>query len=318
MLTIYIPTHNRFKYLQLLLSSLFLELDENPLISTNIIIKIFNNRSTDNTEKYLNSIARPNVSVYNRENNIGGNANIADSINNCETEYLWILGDDDIPHRGLLAQIVHYLSNQKPNLLYLPASWCLDVFETPIPSVSNNLYIQNKNPEEFLKIVGAKLTFISSFVFSYNHYEIFKNINDITVASETSFRHLAFYSPAILSGELLFVVNRVVISASGNSNFTYSLPQSFGIELPNIVRKIFVTKREHCDLIIKNILIAYLPSFLYSIRFRTSKSLDNEIPWKNLQSTLGGYKSFWFFVYPLKYVPKLLALPIVMISRIFR
>ena len=56
MLTIYIPTYNRFKHLQLLLNSLFEDLDENPSVAAKVVVKVFNNNSSDETEKYLKSL----------------------------------------------------------------------------------------------------------------------------------------------------------------------------------------------------------------------------------------------------------------------
>ncbi len=318
MLTIYIPTYNRLRHLQLLLTSLFVELDEHPSISSNVIIKIFNNNSSDDTEKYLKSLTRNNVFVVNRKNNIGGDANISDGIKQCDTEYLWILGDDDIPYNGLLTKIIQFLTLQKPDLLYLPAVWCSDVFKDSIPSVASDFFIKKRNPEQFIKIAGIKLTFISSFIFSFRHYSLFKNNEDVRLTANSNFAQLAFFSPAIISGRGLYVINHAVIRATGNTNFQYSLINSFGIDLPNIVKKIFAINTTLSDLIIKNLVIAFLPSFLYSIRFGSSKSFDKYIPWESLKSALRSYKAFWIFVYPLKFLPKFLALPLVVLGRLFR
>ena len=318
MLTIYIPTYNRLKHLQLLLTSLFVELDERPAIANNVVIKIFNNNSTDETEKYLNTLARANVFVCNRINNIGGDANIADSINHCETEYLWILGDDDIPYKGLLTKIIHYLSLHKPDLLFLPAVWSSDIFEDPMPSIAYDLVAEKQNKIQFIKTVGIKLTFISSFIFSFRHYSSFKNDQDTQLTINTSFGQLAFFRPAILSGGGLYVINRAVIRATGNSNFKYSVIHAFGIDLPNITEKIFVSEKVLADLIIQNLLIAFLPSFIYSIRFKSFKSIEKGIPWESLKSVLSHYNAFWIFVYPLKFLPKFLAFSLVVLGRFFR
>jgi len=301
-----------------LLSSLFFELDSNPSIVKYVDIKISNNCSTDGTEKYLKSINRSNVYINNRVVNIGGNANIADGINNCQSNYLWILGDDDIPYNGLLTRIVQNLSTIKPDLLYLPAVWSLNVFEESITSVSNRVEFKKKDARQFLKIVGAKITFISSFIFSFDHFYSFKNETDIEIARETDFHHLAFYSPAILSGKSLYVVNKIVIRATGNTKFQYSLLQSFGIDLPNILRKIFKENNYYSEIIIKNIIIGFMPSFIFSILYGSKKSLDKEIPWIKLHNLLGSYMSFWIFIYPLRIIPKIVAIPLVMISRLFR
>jgi glycosyltransferase involved in cell wall biosynthesis len=318
MLTIYIPTYNRFKHLQLLLNSLFEDLDENPSVAAKVVVKVFNNNSSDETEKYLKSLKKNNLLVCNRIDNIGARVNVADGINQCDTEFLWILGDDDIPYKGLLTKIVHSLENLKPDLLYLPAVWNLDIFEKPVPSVAKDLLIQNKNPVKFLNSVGVKLTFISSFIFSVKQYSKFKNDEDVRLSFNTDFPHLAYFSPAIISGKSLFMFSDVVIRATGNSNFQYSLLHSFGVELPNVVRKIFLCNTIYAEIVIKNLIVAFLPSFLYSIRYGSSKSFDKDIPWNGLRSVLGDYLIFWIFVYPLKFFPKFLALPLVVLGRFLR
>ena len=88
--------------------------------------------------------------------------------------------------------------------------------------------------------------------------------------------------------------------------------------MPNVVRTIFGINNKFVDRIIVNLLVAFLPSFVYSVKFVSHKSLDREIPWLDLQQSLGEYRTFWIFVYPLKFLPKLFALPLMALGRLFR
>jgi glycosyltransferase involved in cell wall biosynthesis len=55
-----------------------------------------------------------NISIIRNSYNIGCNANILRCIENAESEYLWILGDDDIPNKNALNKIYEKISSRDP------------------------------------------------------------------------------------------------------------------------------------------------------------------------------------------------------------
>lgn len=94
-LTIAIPTYNRSSYLARLLGLL------TATNLNNIKILIVDNSSTDDTEQvaasYCNKAQKQAVSYCRNPVNIGGDANVLRCFELADTEWLWIVGDDDLP-----------------------------------------------------------------------------------------------------------------------------------------------------------------------------------------------------------------------------
>jgi abequosyltransferase len=94
-ITIAIPTYNRSFYLSRLLSRL------SEVNLRNAQILIVDNCSTDDTEevvqKYASGIFKNIVKYCKNSVNIGAEANILRCFELADTEWLWIIGDDDIP-----------------------------------------------------------------------------------------------------------------------------------------------------------------------------------------------------------------------------
>lgn len=111
-LTIAIPTFNRSELLDKKLKQLF-ALDEN------ICILVSDNSSTDQTrhigEKYS---SYKNFKFHSNESNLGFDANVLNCLDLSETEYIWILSDDDDFFDFSISTILQYISN-KPDLICL-------------------------------------------------------------------------------------------------------------------------------------------------------------------------------------------------------
>ena len=141
-LTIAIPTYNRpdkiQKQVRLLLPQLTPEVkltirDNNSLRP---VVSLFNT-----TEKQLFTIIRNNV-------NIGGDANIARCMDSCDTEWLWILGDDDFVSENAV-EIVLTQIKENPNAIWLN-------FEC---SINCNI----NNSQSFYESVSSHIEFGNSF-----------------------------------------------------------------------------------------------------------------------------------------------------------
>lgn len=121
-LTIAIPTYNRAPYLGVLLDRLMV--DHADELGRSFLVLVRDNASTDGTRELLGKYAGRNGFTYvmNPEN-IGPDLNVAACFEACRTEYLWILGDDDLPMEGCVLQVVDVIKRIKPSMLYLPARW---------------------------------------------------------------------------------------------------------------------------------------------------------------------------------------------------
>jgi glycosyltransferase involved in cell wall biosynthesis len=318
MLTIYIPTYNRVKHLQLLLSSIFFEIDQNPELREFFIIKVFNNASSDTTAEYLVTINRSNFIFVNRPLNVGPRINVGDAINQCCTKFLWVLGDDDIPFYGFLTLLKKFICNNNPNLVYIPAVWTADVFRENICKISDSSVFMKLSSSQFIVKTGAKITFISSYIINFEFFQIEKLNSDINFAINTDFPHLSFLAPALLRDDSIFAFGETAICATGNTKFQYSLIDAFGVDLPNLIERLFAGRQDIVRRLLVSLLKGYLPSFIYSVKFNNSGDTSVAIPWRRMFPSLSKYWQFWIFIYPLKLLPKYLALPLVVLGRLFR
>lgn len=300
------------------ISHLIEEVDSNPVLNNLVKIKVFNNCSTDETKLFIDSICRPYFFVYHREENVGARVNVYDGINHCDTKFLWILGDDDLPTPGVLTSVVNFIKDRNPNLIYLPAIWGKDMLLNSLPKVSQGLTYRKHSSEELIKLAGIKITFISSFIINFEKFKSIKSINNNVLTHGNDFGQLTFYVPLLLTDDSLFSVDIPVISATGNNNFQYSHVRAFTIDLPFACKSLFSEKPLLLEVLIRNLVISYLPSIIYSAKYNRVKSLDGVIPWAEIRHSLGGCYFFWIFVFPIKYCPKVLCLPLIAFGRVFR
>jgi glycosyltransferase involved in cell wall biosynthesis len=104
-LTIAIPTYNRNKTLKKNIVYLL------PQLNESIKLIIIDNASSEPISETLNEIINQNthlqISIIRNKLNVGGNNNILRCLEYCETDYLWILGDDDIPRANAIQNILN-------------------------------------------------------------------------------------------------------------------------------------------------------------------------------------------------------------------
>lgn len=109
MLSVAIPTYNRN---QILLDNLKRLL---PQLSSQCQLLILDNCSSTPVEETLRELLKQypevNCQIIRHAANIGGNANILRCIELCETPWVWILGDDDAPLPGAIAQILKHIED---------------------------------------------------------------------------------------------------------------------------------------------------------------------------------------------------------------
>ena len=116
-LEIGIPTYNRSRKLSRLLTILE---QETVTVSADIKIRITvsDNHSTDETQTMLQQHAiRDKIMVRANPENVGALRNIWGLYETVRADYVWIIGDDDIPKPGSLQKIVDTLVRYKPTVL---------------------------------------------------------------------------------------------------------------------------------------------------------------------------------------------------------
>lgn len=123
-LSICIPTYNRANYLDNCLSSIKIQLSDNPVLNNFIEVVVSDNNSTDNTkdiiEKYKNYFI--NFKYLTNESNIGFDLNVLNVIKNANGKYCWYLGDDDTIINGGIEFIYNLLKDDNYDFIGVEAT----------------------------------------------------------------------------------------------------------------------------------------------------------------------------------------------------
>ena len=122
LLTIAIPTFNRKLYLSDLIVPL---IHESEVYGNNIELLICDNCSDDGTDDFIRSLSSPQIRYIKNNKNIGGDANFLKCIDEAKSEYIWLLGDDELLNLRAIANVMDAISRHKPSLIILNASHVL-------------------------------------------------------------------------------------------------------------------------------------------------------------------------------------------------
>jgi len=111
LLSIVIPTFNRINIIKKTLPTVIAQA---RIHNVNVIV--INNGSQDQTAKYLEEVSSrsPDIRIINRKYNIGGDANVILAINEVDTEYVYVLGDDDLIKNNAVEIIIRDINRYKP------------------------------------------------------------------------------------------------------------------------------------------------------------------------------------------------------------
>lgn len=140
-LSIFIPTYNRNA---VLLENLALLL---PQLTAQCRLVIIDNHSNTPVEETLRDLLGRyrscDISIIRNRLNIGGNANITRCIELCESEWLWILGDDDVPNEHAIEVALRAIREAPENCVY-------QNFATPGKHLRYETYGTDPGLEHFL------------------------------------------------------------------------------------------------------------------------------------------------------------------------
>ena len=111
-LSIFIPTYNRWDILFQTLSRLV------KYLPKGVRVNIVNNASTNNeyrnkVDEFIKTTQRFEISIIDYAVNIGGEGNFLRCVELCETEYIWVLGDDDFIIENAFSNLEHFLGTDQ-------------------------------------------------------------------------------------------------------------------------------------------------------------------------------------------------------------
>ncbi len=114
--SVVIPTYNRPKELSRTLNVL---LPQAQLLRVPVVI--LDNACPVGAKHVMESYPEfiDSVKIIRNRANIGGNANICRCFEICETEWMWLLGDDDIPEENCIKTMLEELKSIDPRVCYV-------------------------------------------------------------------------------------------------------------------------------------------------------------------------------------------------------
>jgi len=122
LLSISIPTFNRWSYLSELLSNLVEQATKVDPNGDKIEIVVNDNASTDATGSRILEIRDRRLRYFNNGTNIGGDANFVECVRRAAAKYVWIFGDDEIIADDGIQQVVDVLEALSPSLVITTSS----------------------------------------------------------------------------------------------------------------------------------------------------------------------------------------------------
>ena len=142
-LTIAIPTFNRAAKLQRQLELLI------PQLTPEVRLSIYDNASTDGTGEVVAKFNHPNLFYSCSHSNTGGGHNFLRCFDQCQTEWLWMLSDDDPVTPTAITDLIRLVKDCKSDFIHTSApNWChhtdrtlQDLSELLFPDVGSLIWI---------------------------------------------------------------------------------------------------------------------------------------------------------------------------------
>ena len=294
-LTVVITTYNREQPLIEQLQSL-----ERQGLYDKYKIIVSNNCSNYNVEESLKTALSPEfmdiVTVYNRKYNVGGDCNIALSFQLVETEWMWLLSDDDITSPDSIKTVLED-AEKYPDVCWLKYSISggfkpfedkrcdnlVDVFETCMPKNGHS---------------HGEFVFMSNNV--YNIPFIKKHIGDVLSLSMTCCPHDVAPMFAVKYEHQQMMFRSFALTNYVAGRISYSLHYAYGNFLNIITTKFEFSEEEFKAY--RN-LIDFSPIVLLQVIFEIEcKPIRHQYYLK----FMAGYKwknPFWKFLFRLIYYP---------------
>lgn len=179
LLSICIPTYNRAPYTKELLIELINQINQNKF-EHNIEICISDNGSTDNTFTEIEPIIKNvnYIKYYQLDSNKGADYNFYNVANMASNKYIWWFCSDDLPENDCLKNLMLFLQDKNPNILYLAHNLYSKNMQNNYGLHPYLKEFQNKNQfngnQDFIEFTYM-LGYIGAIIIKKSAYNMIKN-----------------------------------------------------------------------------------------------------------------------------------------------
>jgi abequosyltransferase len=301
-LSIVVPTFNRAASLKRLLDALAVELDG---LQDRICVIVGDNASTDATPEVTAAFAlgRPGVRLLRHATNVGPEENFCLCLEQVDSPYFWIIGDDDLPRAGAVQAVLELIVRLEPDLMYLESSWHADVLdrgpENPVRQPSYRVLSR----DQFARRVHVWATFISGMVVSRAALARAETpATALRHCTGTSLVQLGWVLERLRNGtRFVHITVPCVLATSGNTG-GYRLLKVFGENFPRIVR--LTLQPALAQSIITRCTLMFLPGLVWGLRFGRLGSFEAESAAAALSQQLGNSWTFNLVLRPIGHAPR--------------
>jgi abequosyltransferase len=303
LLTIAIPTYNRAVHLQRLLDALL------PMVASHgesIEIIVSDNASHDGTGTVVTAACRahPTLRILTNESNIGGDANFARCFEQARGDYLWIIGDDDMPKTGFVAELIDLLERERPDLVYAPSEWLPDVVQPDQGSSFDPTRRKSVNRYNFARYVNVWITFVSGMIVRRSHAA---DRADIAAFDGSLLVHMSWILPALRHGSHFVIYGDTPVLATAGNTGGYGAVKVFGATFPTLLAQELGRDSAEYRAIVGRTVSSYLPQLIWGVRTGTYGRFDSDFPWTQLRKRIGGFPAFWLLNMPVGRAPASIA-----------
>jgi glycosyltransferase involved in cell wall biosynthesis len=310
LLTIIVPTYKRSANLETLLRTLR---EETATVAADVVVQVSDNCSPDDTPHVVARVGEgwPALRSHRHPTNIGADRNFCHAVDAVQTRWFWIIGDDDLPKRGVVAQVVAQLRASEPALLYMQSEWINPVLNAEQGEPVGDLRVVSLDSQGFARAVHVWVTFISGMVIDKQRLQPALGAHTINRFDGTNLVQLGWVLPLLTStGPFLLVRDRCMLATTDNSG-GYGLLTVFGVNFTRIANDSFGLGHPLSNALIHGNITQYLPGRIWGTRreAQDTEAYLKENPWTALDSQLGSRWLYWMLLVPLGRFPRWLAQP---------
>ncbi len=316
LLTIIVPTYNRADCLALLLATLRSELAG---LDSEVTVMVSDNASTDGTSEVTRAMQAewPALVVRRQFANVGAEENFCSCVDLVTSRHFWIIGDDDLPKRGVIRQILALLREREPWLLYMQSEWLVPVTGPDQGERVGELRTRQLDATAFATQVHVWMTFVSGVIVNRAQLQRTLQGQPIRRFSGTSLVQLGWILPLLRADGLFsYVSDRCILATKDNSG-GYQLLTVFGVNFARIVKESLGAHSPLARILIKGAMLRYLPGRVWSDRRSRDERFLIENPWPAMRHELSSFLLFWLIVWPIGRLPLSLAQPFYQSWRVF-
>jgi glycosyltransferase involved in cell wall biosynthesis len=308
-LTILIPTYNRSRNLDLLLRTLR---EEISCLADEVVVFVSDNASSDDTAAVVAQAVQgwPALLINRQVTNVGMDNNFCHCVSAVQTRWFWIISDDDLPKRGVIANVVALLRERQPAMVHMQTEWIKTVMSPEQGDPIGQLRVADIDAMTFAKSLHILVTYLSGIVIDRERLEIALQGYPIDRFKGTWIAQLGWVLPMFKTqGPFLFIMDRCMLATADNSG-GYPLLTVFCVNFPRIVNDSFGKDSQISQALIGGAVLNYFPGLIWNMRMTAnSTSFSTENPWKSISRQLGSWWLYWLLLVPLGRFPTLLAYP---------